>query len=67
MSEYLEIPVAVKRGSVKLVVYPQSSKAKVFEEQEPYAGESRYQLVEGGTYTHRNRPCCVQLQTMSFG
>jgi len=51
-SEYLEIPVAGKRGSVKLVVYPQSSKAKVFEEQEPYAGESRYQLVEGGTYTY---------------
>lgn len=40
MVGYLEIPVAGKHGSVKLVVYPQSSKAKVFEEQEPQAGES---------------------------
>ena len=31
MAEYLEIPVAGKHGSVKLVVYPQSSKAKVFD------------------------------------
>ena len=52
MLEYLEIPVAGKHGSVKLVVYPQSSKAKVFEEQEPQAGESRWQLVEGCTYTY---------------
>ena len=34
MAEYLEIPVAGRHGSVMLVVYPQSSKAKVFEEQE---------------------------------
>ena len=50
--QYLEIPVAGKQGSVKLVVYPQSSKAKVFDEQEPMAGESRWQLVEGCTYTY---------------
>ena len=52
MAEYLEIPVAGKKGSVKLVVYPQSSKAQVFEEREPMAGESRWQLVEGCTYTY---------------
>ena len=42
MVGYLEIPVAGKLGSVKLMVYPQSSKAKVFEEQEPQAGESQW-------------------------
>ena len=35
-----------------LIVYPQSSNAKVFEESEPYAGESRYQLLEGCTYAY---------------
>ena len=35
-----------------LIVYPQSSNAKVFEESESYAGESRYQLLEGCTYAY---------------
>ena len=48
--EYLEIPVAGKISELTLIVYPQSSNAKVFEESEPYAGESRYQLLEGCTY-----------------
>jgi len=48
----LEIPIIGKASDVKLVIYPQSSKAKVFKEDEPYAGESRYQLVEGCTYTY---------------
>ena len=48
----LEIPIIGKASDVKLVIYPQSSKAKVFKEDEPYAGESRYQLVEGNTYTY---------------
>ncbi len=52
MAEYLEIPIIGKASNVKLVVYPQSSKAKVFKEDKPYAGESRYQLVEGCTYTY---------------
>lgn len=52
MNEPLEIPIIGKASDVKLVVYPQSSKAKVFKEDEPYAGESRYQLVEGCTYTY---------------
>ena len=37
--EHLEIPVAGKISNLKLTIYPQSSKAKVFEESEPYAGE----------------------------
>ena len=52
MADYLEIPIIGKASDVKLVVYPQSSKAKVFNEDKPYAGESRYQLVEGCTYTY---------------
>ena len=52
MAEFLEIPVMGKYGGVRLVVYPQSLKAKVFDEVEPYPGESRYQLVEGCTYTY---------------
>lgn len=52
MLDHLEIPITGKASNLKLVVYPQSSKAKVFEEDKPYAGESRYQLVEGCTYTY---------------
>ena len=48
MAEYLEIPVEGRCSGVRLLVYPQNSKAKVFEEREPLAGESRWQLVEGG-------------------
>ena len=50
--EHLVIPVSGKYGSIKLLVYPQSAKAKVFEENEPYVGESRYQLIEGNTYAY---------------
>jgi predicted component of viral defense system (DUF524 family) len=52
IADHLEIPVEGRCNGVKLVVYPQSPKAKVFEEQELLAGESRWQLVEGGTYTY---------------
>lgn len=52
MLDHLEIPIIGEASNVKLVVYPQSSKAKVFKEDKPYAGESRYQLVEGCTYTY---------------
>ena len=52
MLDHLEIPIIGTASNVKLVVYPQSSKAKVFKEDKPYAGESRYQLVEGCTYTY---------------
>ena len=52
MTEYLEIPITGKASDVKMVVYPQSSKAMVFIEDKPDAGESRYQLVEGCTYSY---------------
>ena len=52
MAEYLEIPVEGKCSGLRLLIYPQSSKAKVFEEREPYAGESRWQLMEGCTYAY---------------
>ncbi len=52
MLDHLEIPITGKASNVKLLVYPQSSKAMVFDERKPYAGESRYQLVEGSTYAY---------------
>ena len=48
----LNIPIEGKHGSVKLLVYPQSSNAKVFVEVEPQDGESRWQLVEGEEYEY---------------
>ncbi|MBO7537652.1 MAG: DUF2357 domain-containing protein [Prevotella sp.] len=50
--ECLEIPVKGKREGLMLIIYPQSSKAKVYEESTPSAGESEYQLDEGCTYTY---------------
>jgi len=47
MSEYLNISVKGKHSGLRLIVYPQSSKAMVFEEREPLPGESRWHLVEG--------------------
>ena len=52
MSEYLNISVKGKHSGLRLIVYPQSSKAMVFEEREPLPGESRWQLVEGCTYAY---------------
>ena len=52
MAEYLDIPVEGKCCGLRLIVYPQSSKAKVFEEREPQPGESRWQLLEGCTYAY---------------
>ena len=46
MLDHLDISIIGKHGSVKLLVYPQSSNAKVFEEVDPQDGESRWQLVE---------------------
>jgi len=56
MLEHLEIPVGGKCSGLRLLIYPQSAKAKVFEEREPYAGESRWQLMEGCTYTYEFVP-----------
>ncbi len=66
--EYLEIPVMGKTKA-KLVVFPLSLKAKVFEEEEPYAGESRYQLLEGCTYSYEfvggKEDCRCQFETQN--
>ena len=52
MSDRLQIPITGKAGGIKLLVYPQSSSAKVFEEMAPQDGESRWQLVEGEEYEY---------------
>lgn len=52
MAEYLEILVD-KVHEVKLWMYPQSSNAKVFEEEQAVdLGEARWQLVEGEEYEY---------------
>lgn len=53
MANYLDIPITGKHESVRLLVYPQSSNAKVFEdEQAAEMGEARWQLVEGEEYEY---------------
>ncbi len=52
MLDRLEIPITGKAGDIKLFVYPQSSKAKLFEEGDLSSGESRWQLVEGEEYEY---------------
>ena len=52
MLDYLEIPITGKNGDIKLLIYPQSSKAKVFEENDPSSVELRWQLVEGEEYEY---------------
>lgn len=52
MADHLDIPIVGKHRSVKLLVYPQSSNATVFEEMDPQEGESRWQLVEGEEYEY---------------
>ena len=53
MTYPLDIPITGKHGSVRLLVYPQSSNAKVFEdEQAAEIGEARWQLVEGEEYEY---------------
>lgn len=52
MADHLDISITGKHGSVRLLVYPQSSNAKVFDEIEPQDGESRWQLVEGEEYEY---------------
>ena len=52
MIEYLEIPIDGRPDRVMLRVYPVSSKAQVFEENDLSSGESRWQLVEGEEYEY---------------
>lgn len=52
MLDHLEIPITGKANNGKILVYPQSSNAKVFKEDEMLDGESRWQLVEGEEYEY---------------
>lgn len=52
MEDPLDILIEGKHNSVRLLVYPQSMNAKVFDEVEPQDGESRWQLVEGEEYEY---------------
>ncbi|MBR1514246.1 MAG: DUF2357 domain-containing protein [Bacteroidales bacterium] len=56
MTDHLDISIKGKHENVRLLVYPQSSNAKVFEELEPQDGESRWQLVEGEEYEYEFTP-----------
>ncbi len=50
--DHLEILVKGNSRIVKLLVYPQSSNAELFEDDSPYVGEAKYQLIEGATYVY---------------
>lgn len=50
--KHLEIPINGCRGVVTLYVYPQSSNAKLFEDDAPYSDKVKYHLMEGCTYTY---------------
>ena len=51
--ERFEIPITGNFGGIKLCVYPASSNAKLFEEDDAVDyGESRWQLLEGCTYEY---------------
>ena len=53
MTYPLDIPITGKHGNARLLVYPQSSNAKVFDdEQATEMGEARWQLVEGEEYEY---------------
>lgn len=49
---HLEIPINGRRGVVTLYVYPQSSNAKLFEDDAPYSDKVKYHLMEGCIYTY---------------
>lgn len=50
--DYLEIDIEGRKGIVKLFIYPQTSNAKLFEDNEQLYGKAKYQLVEGNTYVY---------------
>lgn len=52
MANYREIPVESGRNGLTVIVYPQSSNARIFEENDLSSGESRWQLVEGEEYEY---------------
>ena len=50
--DHLEIDIEGRKGTAKLFIYPQTSNAKLFEDDEQLYGKARYQLVEGNTYVY---------------
>ena len=50
--DHLEIDIEGRKGTIKLFIYPQTSNAKLFEDDEQLYGKARYQLVEGNTYVY---------------
>ena len=50
--EHFEIPITCRYGAAMLYIYPQTAKARLFEEDVPYPGEARYHLQEGNVYTY---------------
>ena len=56
MADYREIPVESGRNGLTVIVYPQSSNARIFEENDLSSGESRWQLVEGEEYEYEFTP-----------
>lgn len=50
--DHLEIDIEGRKGIAKLFIYPQTSNAKLFEDDEQLYGKAKYQLVEGNTYVY---------------
>ena len=50
--KHLEIPIKGKCSEIKFYIYPESSKAKLYEEDLSCTNASRYHLVEGCSYTY---------------
>ena len=50
--DYLEIEIEGRKGTVKLFIHPQTSNAKLFEDNEQLYGKAKHQLVEGNTYVY---------------
>ena len=50
--EHLEIPISGKCGEITLCIYPESSTAKLYEQDLSSANVSRFHLVEGCSYTY---------------
>ena len=48
----LEIPIKSKCSEIKFYIYPESSMAKLYEEDSSCTNASRYHLVEGCSYTY---------------
>ena len=49
---HLEIPIKGKCSEVTLYIYPESSKAKLYEEDSTSTNASKFHLVEGCSYTY---------------